>query len=194
LVARPEQWEWSSYPGYRQANRRLCFVAYDALLRAWQGDWGGDDPASAYVRFVERGLEQPPASPFRGAFGGWVLGSARFVGQLRARAGPVVADPAAPEARALAALDPGVICSAVVDDYGLEASALLRRHDSHLARPVAAWLCRRHSEAPLRELALRFGLSRATSVSNLTRRLESRLEKSPRLRRELAAIMREVTA
>jgi putative transposase len=194
LVARPEEWEWSSYPGYRQPKRRFSWVAYDALLRAWRGDRGGNDPASDYIRFVEAGLEQPPTSPFREAFGGWVLGSARFVGQLRARAGPVVADPAAREARPLAALDPEVICNAVVDYYGLDASALMRRHDPHLARAVAAWLCRRHTEAPLRELAVRFGLSRATSVPNLTRRLEVRLEDSPRLARELAAIMRQVKA
>jgi REP element-mobilizing transposase RayT len=37
LVARPEQWQWSSYPGYRQPKRRLSWVAYDALLRAWGG-------------------------------------------------------------------------------------------------------------------------------------------------------------
>jgi hypothetical protein len=89
LVARPQQWEWSSYPGYHQLQRRLPFVAYDALLRAWQGDRGGGDPASAYVGFVEAGLEQPPASPFREAFGGCVLGSTRFVARLRARSSPI---------------------------------------------------------------------------------------------------------
>jgi hypothetical protein len=94
----------------------------------------------------------------------------------------------------LAALDPGLICAAVVDCYGLDASALLRRHDPHVARAVAAWLCRRHSEAPLRELALRLGLSRATSVPNLTRRLKARLERSPHLARELAAITKRLTA
>src|SRR6516225_6462079 len=65
LVARPEHWEWSSYPGYRQPKRRFGWVAYDALLQAWRGDRGDDDPASAYVAFVEAGLAQPPASPFR---------------------------------------------------------------------------------------------------------------------------------
>ena len=194
LVARPEQWEWSSYPGYQRPKRRVSWVAYDALLTAWRDDRGGDDPASTYRGFVDAGLEQPPPSPFREAFGGWVLGSPRFLSQLRARAGPVVAAPAAPEARPLAALDPEVICNAVVDDYKLDPSALSRRYDPHLARAVAAWLCRRHTEAPLRELAVRLGLSRATSVPNLTRRMEARLEKSPRLARELAAITRQVTA
>jgi REP element-mobilizing transposase RayT len=195
LVTRPEQWSWSSYPGYCQSQRRFPWVAYDALLRAWQGDHGSldADAASAYVAFVEAGVEQPPAPPFREAFGGWVLGSARYVGQLRARAGPVVADPAAPEARPLAAVDPGMICDAVVEYYGLDASALLQRHDPHVARAAAAWLCRRYSEASLRELAPLFGLSGASSVPNLTRRLESRRKTSRRLARELTAIMRRVT-
>jgi hypothetical protein len=87
-----------------------------------------------------------------------------------------------------------VICNAVVSYYGLDSSALLCRYDPHLARAVAASLCRRHTEAPLRELAVRLGLAGATSVPNLTSRLEARLEHSPRLARELTAIMRQVKA
>ena len=58
LVSRPEQWEWSSYPGYRYRaqRRRQPWVAHDALLAARQSDHGGKDAASAYVRFVEAGL------------------------------------------------------------------------------------------------------------------------------------------
>jgi REP-associated tyrosine transposase len=71
LVARPEQWEWSSYPGYRTARRRQDWVAHDAMLAAWRGEHGGKDAAREYVRFVEAGLTEPPASPFREAFRGW---------------------------------------------------------------------------------------------------------------------------
>ena len=58
LVQRPEQWEWSSYPGYRDAKRAQPWVAHDELLRAWQGDQGGRDARSAYVHFVEAGPGQ----------------------------------------------------------------------------------------------------------------------------------------
>jgi REP element-mobilizing transposase RayT len=194
LVARPEQWEWSSYPGYRARQRRQPFVAHDALLAAWRGDHGGPDPAAAYVGFVEAGLSAPPPSPFREAFGGWILGSPRFIDRLRSQAGPVVTDPPAPEALQLAGLDPELICTAVVEFYGLDRSSLSRRHDPHLARAVAAWLCRRHTMAPLRVLAGRFGLSRADSVPNLTRRLEARLRTSPGLVGELDEIMALVRA
>jgi putative transposase len=37
LVKRPEQWAWSSYPGYRDPRRAQNWVAHDQLWRAWQG-------------------------------------------------------------------------------------------------------------------------------------------------------------
>ena len=123
------------------------------------------------------------------AFGGWILGSERFVARLRSQAGAIASNPPLAEARQLAGLDPKRILAAVADYYGLEVSALSRRHDAHLARAVAAWLCRRHTEASLRELAEWLGVSRADSVPNLTRRLEARLKASPRLAGDLAKTM-----
>jgi hypothetical protein len=58
-----------------------------------------------------------------------------------------------------------------------------------LLADLAAWLCRRHSEAPLRKLAQKFGLSRADSVPNLTRRIEEKLSKSPGLSEEVRQIL-----
>jgi putative transposase len=153
LVTRPEQWAWSSYAGYRDVRRAQSWVAQDALLLAWQGAQGGNDARRAYVRFVEAGLSDPPRSPFREAFGGWLLGSDRFVARLRKLAGAIASNPPAPEARQLSGLDPGRIFAAVAEFYRLEVSALSRRRDPHLARAVAAWLCRRHTEAPPRMLA-----------------------------------------
>ena len=82
----------------------------------------------------------------------------------------------------------------VADFYGVEGTTLSRRHEPHLARAVAAWLCRRHTEASLRELAGWLGLSRADSVPNLTRRLEARLKAAPLLSDDLAEILRRATA
>ena len=189
LVERPAEWRWSSYPGYARVAARLPWVAYDALLSAWRGDRGGADPARAYRRFVEEGIQSPPRSPFREAIGGWVLGSERFLARLRELAGPLTSDPPPPEAGLLRGRDPGAILDAVCAHYGLDRSDLARRGDPHLARAVAAWLCRRHSEAPLRELAPLLGLSRADSVPNLTRRIDARLRTHPRFAAELERIM-----
>ena len=158
----PVERDWSTSRPH--GNRRAIPVMSDApvspalgglrrLLSARRGARGGSDASSAYRHFVQAGLRNPPPSPLREAFGGWVLGSERFLERLRELAGPVVCDPPTPEARQLAGRDAEAIFRAVSEHYGLDRSALAQRRDPHIARAVAAWLCRRHSEVPLRELA-----------------------------------------
>jgi hypothetical protein len=54
LVARPEEWEWSSDPGYVAPSRRHPWVRYETRLAAWRSDWGSDsvleDPKSSRHR------------------------------------------------------------------------------------------------------------------------------------------------
>jgi hypothetical protein len=139
-------------------------------------------------------LDDPPPALFREAFGGWVLGSERFVARLRSLAGPILSNSPIAEARQRAGLDPKRIFAAVAAFHGLEGASLSRRHDPHLARAVAAWLCRRHTEASLRDLTEWLGLSRADSVPNLTRRLEARLKASPELCDDLTEILKRASA
>jgi putative transposase len=115
----------------------------------------------------------------------------RFLARLRSLAGSIQSDPPVAEARQLTGIDPKRIFAAVRSFYGLDEAALSRRHDPHVAREVAAWLCRRHTEASLRELAVWLGLSRADSVPNLTRRIETRLKASTELSNDLAAIIKQ---
>ena len=196
-VARPEEWEWSSYPGYRYGlqRRRQPWFAHDALLASGRGDRQGKDAASAYVRFVEAGLKERPASPFNEAIGGWILGSERFVEQLRRWAGPVVANSRSPEARrSPQGSTPNRSSRLWPSSMGWSAASLPRRHDATQARAVAAWLCRRHTEVTLRVLAEHLGLARADCVPNMTRRIEAQLKTSPRLAADLDQIMEQVQA
>jgi hypothetical protein len=105
-----------------------------------------------------------------------------------------LSNPPVAEARQLAGLDPKRIFAAVTPFYGLDDEALSRRYDPHVARAVAAWLCRRHTEASLQELAASLRLSRADSVPNLTRRIETRLKTSPELSNDLAEILKRASS
>ena len=84
LVEHPAAWAWSSYPGYAHRGRRLEWVAYDELLASSTGEVGGSDPAGAYRRYVMAGVLEPPESPWKEAYHGWVLGSTAFIDRLRA--------------------------------------------------------------------------------------------------------------
>jgi hypothetical protein len=138
--------------------------------------------------------QDPPPPPFRHVVGGWILGSEGFVARVRKLAGATVTNTHILEARWLASLDPKRILAAVVDIYDVEPALLAKRHDPHIARAVAAWLCRRHTEATLAELAEWLGLSRADSVPNLTRRVEAQLKSQPELLHDFAAILRRATS
>ena len=83
LAVRPEEWPWSSYPGYRYRRKRVAWLAYDQVYRAWQGDWGGKSPEAAYRRFVESAIDVPPKNPFDAAVEGWLLGGQQFVDRIK---------------------------------------------------------------------------------------------------------------
>jgi hypothetical protein len=193
LVKRPENWAWPGYPGYRDPRRAQSWVAHDQLSEDWQGAWGGKDARAAYVRFVEAGIEDPPPAPFGQAIGGWILGSDAFVARLRKLAAAIPSKTPVAEARQLASLDPKRVLAAVVDFYPVEPALLAKRHDPHVARAVGAWLCRRHTEATLGELAEWLGLSRADSVPNLTRRFQAQLKSQPELLNDVEQILRRAT-
>lgn len=193
-MARPEDREWSSYPGYVSPARRRPWVRYESLLAAWRGEWGGADGVEAYRGFVEAGLIDPPQSPFRDTFGGWVLGSSGFVARLRAMVGAITADSPSRAARQLAGLEVETVLAAVSAYYGLDAGALRRSRDRHIARALAAWLCRRHTIAPLSELAVGLGLLRGESVPALVRRLEGRLKNAPWWKQDVEGIEQRLAA
>ena len=63
LAATPQAWIWSSCPGYFRRRDRLDWVAYDALLAVWAGEFERTDPEASYRRFVTAGLTTPPVPP-----------------------------------------------------------------------------------------------------------------------------------
>jgi chromosomal replication initiation ATPase DnaA len=114
--------------------------------------------------------------------------------RLRSLAGSIQSDYQGAEARQLNGIDPKRIFAAVKSFYGLGDAAQLRRHDAHVARRVAAWLCRRHTGASLCELGVWLGFSHADSVPNLSRWIETQRTASPELFNDLAAILKRASS
>jgi REP element-mobilizing transposase RayT len=117
LVDHPAGWRWSSYPGYAHRGRRLEWVAYDELLASWEGEFGGSDAAGTYRRYVTAGLAEPPESPWRDAYQGWVLGSGAFVDRVRALVRGQSRREPRREARLLEGLPLEWVCEVVCREY-----------------------------------------------------------------------------
>ena len=89
--------------GYVDPKRRLSWIDYERLYRAWWGEFGGIacNAIAESGRFVDSGLERSPESSLAAMKHGWMLSSGSFVGRLKGGL-PVAPTPrGTPQARAL---------------------------------------------------------------------------------------------
>lgn len=194
LVREPADWKDSSYPGYAHRRHRRDWVAYDELLAAWDGAFGGSDPATAYRRYVTAGVVKTPSSPWDEAHGGWILGGTRFLNRIRTLVRSDPARESRPERRWARAQELGLVIEAVCNHYGVDRAELSRRGSRHPARAALAYLARQATMATNAELVPVLGLSRPESVPNLTRLFAARLKISAPTRKAWTRLQRKLEA
>ena len=192
LVEHPTAWAWSSYPGYAHRRRRLEWVAYDELLASWGGAFGGPDPAGAYRRYVTAGLSEPPESPWKEAYHGWILGSGAFIDRVRAMVRGEPRRERRRESRLIQGPTLSRVSEVVCASYEVDRAELRRRGSRHPARAALAYLARSRTAATNAELAEVLGVSRAESVPNLTRRFAAWLATDARVREQLRGLEEEL--
>ncbi len=171
LVAKPERWTWSSYPGYHRPTRRLAWVDYERVLK----EFGGDTAAGRrrYREFIAGGLGRPLDSPLATAAHGLVLGSDQFVERIQAL---LDRRPADAELPVLTQLRPRpqlpAIVAAVAEHYGCDPSAWVAgSRCDHPARCVAAYLARHLAGETNRRIAQALGYRNPSSVTVACRRI-----------------------
>ena len=192
IVQRPEQWPWSSYPGYARRRDRLDWVAYEELLAAWSGEFGRTDAEASYRRFVTAGIVDPPAAPWHEARHNWILGSERFVDRLRVIVQGRARRDVRREERLLRGVGLERVVEAVCQHYGVDQAELARRGSRSPARAALAYVARQHTEATLSDLVPILGLSRPESVPNLSRKFSRLLAEQAAARHHLANLEREL--
>jgi len=189
LVARPEQFPWSSYRGYQRASRTIEWVTYDRVLGEFDTSFGL--ARRAYTRFVRAGIEEPPLSPFAAAFQGVVLGSDKFVARVRRFLDDRPPDgnvPQLEQIRARPSLEQ--IVRVVGEHFGQDTTRWSpgRRSDD-ASRAVAAYLARRRFGYPAGTVAAALGYRSASSIPRAVARVESG---SQRLKRTVAKLERSL--
>ncbi len=140
------------------------------------GEFGrGDAGRRAYVRFVHAGMEEPPPSPFAGAKGGLLVGSAQFVERMRKLLGDRPADAAVPQLKRLRRRPPlAKIAGVTAKHFGSDpASWTIGRRCDDAGRTVAAYLARRRFGYSAAEVAHALGYRSHGSVRNALLRVEA---------------------
>ena len=173
LVARPQQWTWSSYAGYRSSKAALEWVTYERVL----GEFGGlgIDARRAYCRFVRAGVAEPPVSPWRNALGGMLVGSESFAMRVRRLLADRCSDREVPQVgplRGRPSLDR--IAATVAAHFGCELGewSCGRRSDA-IGRAVAAYLARQRFGYSMADIAEILGYRGHSSVRTALVRVEA---------------------
>jgi REP element-mobilizing transposase RayT len=190
LVEVPQDWRWSSCPGYVRADRRLDWVCYDRVL----GEFGHRKEQSrrSYGQFLRAGLEGPLVSPFAEAVGGLIVGTSEFVGRIRHLIQDEPEDREVPQLQQVRKRqDLATIVGAVAAHFGVDAGrwAAGRRSDD-AARAVAAYLARRRFSYAATETAAVLGYRDHSGVGRAVRRVE---QGSAKLQRTLQTLEKRLT-
>ncbi len=173
IVAQPEMYPWSSFPGYQWANRQLPWVAYDRVLREFGRD--AAEARRAYARFVRAATRDGVESPFARAVGGVILGGEAFVARVRALLAEQPPDPELPELEELRSRPTlEQIVTVVGERFGQDGSAWLpgKRADD-AGRAVAAYLARRQFGYSAGAVARALGYRDHSGVSRAVARVEA---------------------
>ncbi len=149
---------------------------------------GGKKPEVAYRRFVESGLESPPANPLDDALEGWLLGSDGFLQKIKKLINRSHHLDTTPNVRRLTSLNSKQVIANVAAYFNVSPSSYRSKRSTVAGRDLAAYLAHRHTTVTLRELATAFGLTHPDSVSNLIRRVQTAISTSKTKKLELERI------
>ncbi|MAT73437.1 MAG: hypothetical protein CMJ58_28470 [Planctomycetaceae bacterium] len=191
LAARPEEYCWSSYGGYRRAADAVEWLCYGRVL----GEFGTTEIQSRrrYVRFVRHGMTGVVESPFVNAVGGLLLGSAEWVERIRRLLAKQPEDRAVPQLRELRhrpALSK--IVTTVAEHFGNDPRKWRAgsREDGP-SRAIAAYLARREFGYSATDIAKALGYRSHGSVRNAVLRIENGDFKLRQSTKALGAAMSE---
>lgn len=165
IVARPEQYKWSSYPGYIGKEKENSWVEY-----AWVLSKFGLDKMEArnkYRAYVEEGVTAELESPLKNIQGQAVLGDEEFVCEIKKMLnGKILSREIVERKRLTTQLRPSEIISKVALTFGIDVNTIIeKRRRDNIARKVAIYYVQRHTGLNNEEIGRMFGGIHSSAVS-----------------------------
>jgi putative transposase len=181
MVAKPEEYEWSSYQFYAAEEEKPEWLFTDFIL-GYYGDQYSD-AQHRYRSFVKSLVGKDYRSPLSDALRSTILGTLDFVSDIKDRfQTDEIHD------RDLPSLQESPQRPGIVDIADTTVSLL--KEDAILRRQMQIHLCHRYTGARLREIGAHFGIGES-AVSQNSRRFADRLKRDRNLRRITEQVKRE---
>jgi REP element-mobilizing transposase RayT len=170
IVEKPEEWRWSSYPGYWRKANEEPFVTYERVLKTYSST-----PRQArrqYRVFVDAGMNVDLQDPWRSAWHGFVLGSEAFIDKISRLIDkmPLSIEQDIPLVRHVKRrFSIHDIQSAVATAANITVDDLRRprRGTNDYPRKVGIYLCRMMTNATGQSIANEFGMKSDGSLAKL---------------------------
>ena len=175
MVARPEEYVWSSYRDYITSRREWVWLQTEWILRQFAE--GKALARKRYQRFVEEGISRESRDPLEQAIKGAILGSDRFVKEVRSRLLDRRNDPPAvavvKETGKVSVTN--VIRQVAVVLHVTEAIIRSRGLHGNDAREVAIFLARKHCAETNMIIGREFGGISGAAVTQILQKVKDRL-------------------
>jgi REP element-mobilizing transposase RayT len=185
MVERPGGYQWSSYPEYTGKRKKSAWLTTEWV----HGQFSKDESKARrlYRAFVDEGLTVKD-NPFEDLKGGLILGSERFIDEIKKKV-RLKAHREIPESRRLLkSISEEEVVAAVSDSFGTSEREMREpRHRGNEARKVCFYLLRRLTERSNEEIAGSFGIG-YTAVSQAASRVRRDMEKNRAFKRKVEAI------
>jgi len=191
MVAKLEDYPWSSYPAYIGKTSVPEWLTTTYIL----GAIGRSNRHKRYAAYVESGIDDEMHTFFTSLQIPSILGSKMF--RKQALKGEVV-NSDKPELRSARMLpDIDEIVDVVCKYYGIGPAEIWHktrgRGVTSPARLVAMYLCQHAGGKRLTEIACQFGLSNYTSAGASIRNLKFRIGENAKLRRDIDCMLQDLT-
>ena len=177
MVAKPEEYPWSSYRSYIGQNKAPDWLKTDFILGYFGDKTSGT--LKKYREFAEDLLGSEYDSPLNATVASTILGSPEFVSEVLERNLDGKRDernmPAVRELTLRPSMDE--IVTRIRDDLG----------EDKLLRNISIYCCQKYSGAKLKEIGERFGMSDA-AVSQTSRRLVLKAGTDPQLKKMIGRV------
>jgi putative transposase len=167
LVARVDQWQWSSYRATAYGGDRASWLSAEWILTQFGAESAGAQ--RSYRKFVEEGIAQP--SPWEKLRGQIYLGSEGFLKQMSQRIKDIPREQVSREQMRPDRPTVEQIYTVVADASGVSRYSLLDRHMRRDVFWVTVYLLRRACNLPIRNVAA-LGKVSIPRISQIQRQIE----------------------
>jgi len=178
MVEAPEEYPWSSYPGYILKRKMIDWVEYSWVLGRF-----GEDASVSRKRYRAYVHAEVTESPLKDVYGQVILGAENFIEQTRKFIKGDISTEILARKKMQAVVEPRLVIESVAKIFGIDEAAVLGtgKRGKNAARNAAMYIMKRCAGMGNNEIGAFFGGKHYSGVSKICTRFGIEIGKDKHL-------------